>query len=299
MAKEEDGFDIMGILKIAIPLLVGGIIVLFLLVPSTFESATKSVKGILPNKKGNNELGILGIEELDQLKAYNSLAEAFKNPDDVRVLKLGSQNLEEVPASIAQFKKMQVLELQNNRIEFVAKEIGQLPFLQYLFLSNNKITVLPEEIGQPRYLKLLHLAGNHLRALPDAMGYLYNLEELDASNNKLLAINPQIGNLRKLKILRLRNNQITKIPQELSSLDSLQFIDLSANKSLNIRETILALSKIPNLQRVDLSGLGLTIIPKEIAELRKIKGIILRGNKLSASERQNAKNFLPNAVIDF
>jgi len=74
---------------------------------------------------------------------------------------------------------------------------------------------------------------------------------------------------------------------------------LSNNKSLNLRETILVLAKFPRLQNLELSDMNIQLIPKEIAELRKLRLLVLRGNKLSQTEKQNARNLLPNTTIEF
>ena len=297
--SKQDEIDIFGYIRIIIPLVIGGALVIFLLFPTTFESATKGVKDILPTKKTPPELGMLTWEELEQIKPFNSLSEALKTPDEVRVLNMKSQRINEIPAEIAQLKKLQILELQSNQIEYIAKEIGQLPYLQYLYLGKNRITTLPAEIGNMRYLRHLDLNGNRIRMLPDEVGLLTTMEELDLRSNQLLSLNPQIKNLRSLRILRLRGNRLTKIPEELTQLDSLSYLDLSGNRNLNIRETFLLLAKCSNLKELDMSDLRMQIIPKVIAELRKLKLLILRGNSLSQTEKQNARNLLPNTTIEF
>jgi leucine-rich repeat protein SHOC2 len=288
-------------LRVILPIIGGIIIVLFMFIPGLFDQASDTVKKILPkpNQEGVPEEGMMRWEELEQAKRYASLSEALQNPDEVRVLDLSNQNLNEIPAEIAKLKKLQLLELQNNKIEYIPKEIGELKYLQYLYLSKNRIVTLPAEIGKLEYLSVLDLTSNHIRALPEGIGKCTYLRELDLRNNQLISLNLKIGNLYRLKILRLGTNRLSQLPVEITKLDSLKLLDLSNNRNLDLRETFTTISKIPNLQDLEFNQQGMRIIPKAIAELRKLKLLSLRGNKLSTAEKQNARNLLPNTEIDF
>ena len=298
MSKKEGGSSLFGILRIALPLALGVMVVVFLFFPDTFQSANDSVRKILPSTNGL-EKGMLRYEELEQSKIYTSLAEALQNPNEVRVLNLSKQRITEIPASIAKLKNLQFLELQDNNIEYIAKEIGSLPLLQELYLGKNRLTTLPPEMGNLKNLRVLDLSNNRLREIPQEVSYLGKLEEIDLRQNQLLAISQKIKSNYSLKILRLSNNRLTKIPEELTRLDSLKFVDLSGNKSLEIRGTFEMLGKCVSLRTLELNDQTLRIIPKEIAELRNLKNLSLRNNKLPETERQNARNFLPNTVIEF
>ena len=157
MSKKEGGSSLFGILRIALPLALGVMVVVFLFFPDTFQSANDSVRKILPSTNGL-EKGMLRYEELEQSKIYTSLAEALQNPNEVRVLNLSKQRITEIPASIAKLKNLQFLELQDNNIEYIAKEIGSLPLLQELYLGKNRLTTLPPEMGNLKNLRVLDLS---------------------------------------------------------------------------------------------------------------------------------------------
>src|SRR5579864_6841784 len=63
-------------------------------------------------------------------------------------LDLSDLELEEVPAELGQFSKLQTLYLSSNELRKVPAELGQLSNLQHLDLSGNLLSEIPAELGQ-------------------------------------------------------------------------------------------------------------------------------------------------------
>ena len=107
---------------------------------------------------------ILGLAQ--KPKTYNSMEEALKNPDDVRILFLNGQELTEVPPEIAQFKNLYQLCISHNEITELPLFLFDLIELTDLDVSHNKITEIPEEIGNLKELFEFYADHNLLKAVP-------------------------------------------------------------------------------------------------------------------------------------
>ncbi len=106
----------------------------------------------------------------------------------------------------------------------------------------------------------------------------------------------KIKNLKELKSLSLTVNAIISIPNELTSLKKLNTIDLTDNSGLRQIDN---LTKIETLEYLWLYGCGLTNLPNNIGNLKKLKQLGLVGNNLDIQEKVRIKNALPNCKIDF
>jgi Leucine-rich repeat (LRR) protein len=121
----------------------------------------------------------------------------------------------------------------------------------------------------------------------------------DIDVKKIETSEQEIGKLKHLKILRLGKNRLTSLPENLSEADSLQVLDISANISLELRPAIAVISKIPLLNRLEMSDMNLKHAPKAMSELHAIRTLNLRGNALNNQAKEDVKKLLPTVDIDF
>lgn len=142
---------------------------------------------------------------LDTLKAFQSIEEALKQPDQVIKLELRKKKLKEFPSEIYQFKNLQYLDISKNNLSELPDSIEFLTNLQYLDVSKNKLQVFNSKIGK-----------------------LENLFHLNLNNNEFSSIPVTIGNLKKLRSLDLWSNNLDVFPENLSKLKSLRVMDLRA-----------------------------------------------------------------------
>ena len=161
-----------------------------------------------------NTLWILSTSSAKN-KGLTSLDPAIGQLTNLKMLWLGSNQLQALPTAIGQLTNLEKLYLYNNQLQALPTAIGQLTNLKELYLNNNQLQALPEEIGQLTNLEMLWLGNNQLQALPTAIGQLKNLEALYLSNNQLQALPTAIGQLTNLKALWLGNNQLACLSEKL------------------------------------------------------------------------------------
>jgi Leucine-rich repeat (LRR) protein len=142
---------------------------------------------------------------LDTIKAYTTIEDALKNPDDVIKLVLRKQKLKTFPIEILQFKNLQYLDISKNSIAELPDSIYKLSQLQYFICSKTGLTRLPKEIGELIHLKYLNCNQNDLYSLPPQIGKLTKLEILDLWSNNLEDFPSTLSELKALKIFDLRN----------------------------------------------------------------------------------------------
>ncbi|WP_179336137.1 leucine-rich repeat domain-containing protein [Winogradskyella costae] len=132
--------------------------------------------------------------DLKDLKVFTELEVALENPNEVKILDLGGQNLKEIPNEISEFKNLRVLLLGwrpkkdlDSSTHKLAKNIGG----GYLHLDRKKGTVLD-------------------------YNYIENLT-------------PELLTLEKLEYLELDYNLIKSLPKELANLENLKQVSLYGN----------------------------------------------------------------------
>ncbi|XP_057847550.1 plant intracellular Ras-group-related LRR protein 8 isoform X1 [Cryptomeria japonica] len=230
---------------------------------------TVSKKGLeaKPTRKLNLEKAT-DITRLQRWKATGviSLFESGLEvvPEDVfavgpstRVLDIGDNCLQEVPAEIGNLTNLQklrltannlsddrikwqglvslkcltVLALNSNRLCQLPAEIGMLISLKQLNLAQNNLASIPEEVGQLQQLQILNLNNNCLKALPLTIGHCCSLLEADFSSNLLGEIPSTLGNLQNIKVLQLGNNGLRSFPTNvLKGCSQLSTLDLHGNE---------------------------------------------------------------------
>lgn len=131
----------------------------------------------------------------------------FEKPTNVTVLKLSSNKLTTLPASIKDFKKLKELHLNENVFSKVPTEVCTMRYLRKLRLDKNSLQTIPSAVGRLMLLEDLSVSNNQLTVIPPEIGDLINLTSLDLSFNLLLTLPQTLVQLRKCATLLLNNNQ--------------------------------------------------------------------------------------------
>lgn len=95
--------------------------------------------------------------------AITDLKQALINKTAVCHLDLSGQNLEILPVEIFQLINLEVLKLSSNNLDNIPGELAFLP-LQQLDLSNNNLTEIPDTFDNFEVLKQINISGNPLPA---------------------------------------------------------------------------------------------------------------------------------------
>ncbi len=129
----------------------------------------------------------------------------------------------------------------------------------------------------------VNLRGNALKGnFPTSLSGLSKLEKLDLSNNQLSGeVSSTISGLTKLVRLDISNNRLTGDPASIIlPLFNLQEIAVGNNNfAFNDIETFL--QNFPSLTVLDLSKLGLIVVPQKISTLVQLQVLNLSNNPLS------------------
>ena len=209
---------------------------------------------------------------------HTDLSEAFKRPDQVRILDLKHQGLTEIPIEIFQLSNLTELRLGYNQIKVISPEIGQLTNLTRLRLGNNQVSVIPAEIEQLTNLTILSLVNNQVKVVPSQLSQLTNLTKLRLSGNQIEVVPAALFQLTKLEILDLADNQIKLIPTEIGQLTSLTELKLAGNQFLVVPTEI---GQLTNLKLLDLSFNLIYRIPIHIGNLSNLISLSLKSNRLT------------------
>ncbi|GIV27887.1 MAG: hypothetical protein KatS3mg027_1701 [Bacteroidia bacterium] len=268
----------------------------------------------LPNSI--NQLKRLKRLSLNCLYNFNYENELCKlqELDSLEYLELNMSNIKELPNCITQIKSIKQIDIsfiEELNIKNAIKVLKQLPNLETLDLSGiDKLNVIPENIKEIKNLKTLkinhmdyyfnykksldrlsslkikslYLKNNGLdnkhKPLPHSIVKLKELEFIDLSDNFFESLPIELFKLTNLKtiIISHNNNTLQNIGDSIINLKNLEKIDLSNNWKLNGKQTIISLSKLPNLKILDLSGCRLDTIPDEIMNFPALEKLILTNN---------------------
>lgn len=121
---------------------------------------------------------ILSIGQNNNLAYSTSLAEALKNPKEVRYLDLTFQKIGTLPDEIGEITNLETLLLQGNGLTHLPASIGKLTKLRKLVVYSNELTSIPSTIGNLVELRELDLHRNQIKELPSSVGNLEKLERL-------------------------------------------------------------------------------------------------------------------------
>ena len=112
-------------------------------------------------------------------------------------------------------------------------------------------------------------------------------ELLDAYNLQVLSINSkgelpeEIGTFKNLTTLVLIGN-MTSLPASVGELEHLKAVSFEYCKDLDLAQALGVLVNCPNIEYLNLSGMGLTEIPASIGELKNLKHLRIGNNALTA-----------------
>ena len=214
---------------------------------------------------------------------FTDFEDALKHPENVRVLDLSHRELKAVPDTFEIFTQLQELRLGYNNLKNLPKSLAKvksltsviltgninldieqsirvlaaIPNLENLNLSNCGIMFLPGAISGCDSLRWLSLEANQILFLPNSFGRLYRLESLNLNNNHISSLPPSFIQLQRLSILQMAANEPLNIELTVESLSKLKLKELH----LGGQSVIDDLNRIKSLRRLTIEGCSFTTTP--------------------------------------
>eukprot|EP01102_Stenamoeba_stenopodia_P006506 TRINITY_DN1787_c0_g1_i2.p1 TRINITY_DN1787_c0_g1~~TRINITY_DN1787_c0_g1_i2.p1 ORF type:complete len:1288 (-),score=192.66 TRINITY_DN1787_c0_g1_i2:91-3954(-) len=197
-------------------------------------------------------------------------------------INLASNKFLTIPANIFASSNMTCLILSSNNISGrLTTHISRLQNLTHLDLTNNLLSSLPSEISALTQLEVLDLRWNKITStgLPPQLYTMTQLVHLNLQNNALSTISDEIFKMTRLKNILLTGNMIQPIRQRIISAWSNRsmYLDLSGMDLVAIPREIGCLS---SLEVLDLHNNKLVALPLEIGELPKLHTLDVSDNQL-------------------
>jgi Leucine-rich repeat (LRR) protein len=217
-------------------------------------------------------------------------------------LDLTSNDLAELPESLARLQRLETLVLQGNRLKSPPSWLGQLTALRVLDLAKNGLREFPRQVLELTRLEQLDLRDNEITAVPEDLARLGGLRRLDLRATHLAVIPAALARLTELRVLNLSSNPIAALPAEILALPHLAELDIAACAQLNLpacdgalpalvklRASYMPLPEVPalvvhalNLEHLDLSSTSVRTLPPEILRLDKLAYLNVSSTPLAA-----------------
>jgi Leucine-rich repeat (LRR) protein len=192
------------------------------------------------------------VNSTAQIKVFNNLSEAFKQPEKVKSINLARKQISSLPDSFSRFVNLEQLVISDNNFTAFPGVVLQCKKLKKLDAAANKFSEIPASLSTLENLEELSFAYNDLKALPKEICLFKNLINFNASNNSIAALPECFPSLAKLSILDLSYNNFVSLPDVIIKLPALQTLDLGFNKKLQIQK--LEQDAMPNLRMFQLKG---------------------------------------------
>lgn len=133
------------------------------------------------------------------------------------------------------------------------------------------------------------VATNGLRSLPESIGNLTKLETFFIANGELEELPASMANLTSVTDFEVYNcRRMKKFPMVITQMPSLISVNLSANPQWeDVDEGLRALASGPagqSIQILYMNECSLTVLPKEINEMKKLGMLSVASNKISVIE---------------
>ncbi|RTQ46754.1 leucine-rich repeat domain-containing protein [Hymenobacter gummosus] len=198
---------------------------------------------------------------------------------NVEEMNLHLSHLDELPwQGLPKLKRLRKLDLHATGLTRFPPALLALDSLRELNLEWNHLDSIPADIQRMKGLRVLNLTSNRLGRYPEALNSLTGLRELYLGNASLRTLPGSIGRLRNLEVLGLtglyangnHHNQLTSL-DALSELPKLRRLDLSGAIAGKLPE---AVYQLPRLAELDISRTGLDSTAVDRRRLPTLKKLV-------------------------
>jgi len=182
------------------------------MVPRDFHSLVKEIK-----EKGIHEgMAPKGCRGLDLSRNNLETLPAFMwNCESLRDLDLSHNRLNDTLNFLRNslWRELVVLRLHSNHLTHLPASVSCLVSLEELYLNNNLLEDLPNEFATLFRLRVLSMARNCFEEVPSALLKLPKLQVLGLGRNRLKALPDELFRHPALQKLWVNNNFLTCLPE--------------------------------------------------------------------------------------
>lgn len=164
--------------------------------------------------------------------------------DSLEVLDLSGNQLSELPAALAECRKLRIIFCSENNFTRLPEVLGSCPALTMVGFKANRIREVPVA-ALPANLRWLVLTDNQIATLPDALGQCHRLQKLMLAGNRLESLPSTLANCRRLELVRLAANRLTELPSWLLDLPRLSWLAFSGNPCCEPPRRTAAVTSVP------------------------------------------------------
>ena len=204
---------------------------------------------------------------------------------NLEFLEIKNDNIETIPASISNLKKLKILHIHGERLASLPEEIGEKLRLTSMDLKCPQLCSLPESFANLKTLRNFRFDECKMALVPGFISDWPELTKLEINAEgyyfrpyiSVQALPENIGNLKKLKHLCIKAANIKTIPDSLGCCH-LEYLELTGDYE-TIPESFANFSKLKTLK---LSSPILKSLPESLGYLFSLKELHIESDKLSA-----------------
>ncbi len=196
--------------------------------------------------------------------------------DQLNFLSLAENHFEKIPESVYALQQLEHLDISNNPISFIDKKIIQLNSLKELIIGHKELVDFPKWICRIPNLSTLKITRSKLSNLPSNFNALLNLKHLDIETRSALDIQAKdlssLTTLHTLIFKQTQNNSdedLFNFPRPFATLKNLEELEINHNLINGSWEGLEQLKE--SLTSLRLSSYQMESYPKEIFQLKALK----------------------------
>lgn len=209
-------------------------------------------------------------------KHFDNMHAAMIYPEDVYALKVSCKGkTEKEIKSLGQLKNLRSLVLWNYELDYFPKELTELELFELTILAKEGVVVTFPH-GFSKDTSIREMRAKLYGGVPEALIDLTKLIKLDLSDCQLDSL-PNLSTLKDLETLTADNAQLNEFHDlGIENLTKLKDLNLSGNRGITDIRPFL---QCANLEFLVMNRTGITEIPDEIENLKKLKKLAV-SNKL-------------------
>jgi Leucine-rich repeat (LRR) protein len=146
------------------------------------------------------------------------------------------KKIKRIPSKIDELNNLLQFDIPNNQVDSLPESFYNLKKIKNVELENNKIETISPLIGKLENLQSFDIGDNPLKSLPNELCNSKRLEFLVLENTKITKLPKCLGNLENLQWINVSGTQLTEFPLEILNAPNLNQVDAKGLKLANYKQ---------------------------------------------------------------